>query len=112
MKRRPDCLVEVTLDRVPVPVIPIQGQTLLRCKKGGSILKFEAPNLLIFSSGGVYKLVRHHEKTIKKPWQLKYYPKIVLFGRATALKGLSSTPDSKRGCLPALHGKGSAGCTG
>ena len=33
------------LDRVPNPVIPIQGRTLLQCKKGGSILKFEAPNL-------------------------------------------------------------------
>ena len=36
---------EVTLDRVPVPVIPIQGRTLLKCKNGGSIGKFEAPNL-------------------------------------------------------------------
>ena len=48
------------LDRVPVPVIPIQGWMLLQCKKkkkkkkkerekkkggGGSILKFEAPKL-------------------------------------------------------------------
>ena len=41
--------IDQGLDRVPVPVIPIQGQTLHRCKKGGgggaSILKFEAPNL-------------------------------------------------------------------
>ena len=66
-----------TVNRVdlPVPVIPIQGRTLLRYEKGGSILKFEAPNLLIFSSERVFKLVRHHEKTIKKPWQFKYYPK-------------------------------------
>ena len=36
--------VELGIDRVPVPVIP-RGRTLHRCKKGGSILKFEAPNL-------------------------------------------------------------------
>ena len=37
----------MVVDRVPVPVIPIQGRTLLiiLCKNGGSILKFEAPNL-------------------------------------------------------------------
>ena len=33
------------LDRVPVLVIPIQGRTLLQCKKCGSIRKFEAPYL-------------------------------------------------------------------
>ena len=33
------------LDRVPVPVIPIQGRTLLQCKTCGSIRKFEAPYL-------------------------------------------------------------------
>ena len=67
-------MVGMLLDRVPVSVIAIQRPILLRHKKGGSILKFEAPNLLIFSSGGLYKLVRHYEKTIKKPWQFKYYP--------------------------------------
>ena len=36
--------------------------------------------LEIFSFGGVYKLVRHHEKAKKKPWQFRYYPKMVLFG--------------------------------
>ena len=44
-------LSEEPLDRVPVPVIPIHGQTLLQCKKCGSIQKFEAPYLKIFSSG-------------------------------------------------------------
>ena len=96
----------LVLDRVPVPVIAIQGRTLLQCKKGGSILKFEAPNLLIFFSWGVYKLVRHHEKTINKPWQFKYYLKMVLLGCDSALKGLSSTPGRKQGCLPALYGEG------
>ena len=38
-------LVPNSLDRVPVPVIPIQARTLHQLKKGGSILKFEAPNL-------------------------------------------------------------------
>ena len=94
------------IDRVPVPVIAIQGRTLLWCKKDGSIMKFETPNLLIFSSGGVYTIVRHHEKTIKKPWQFKYYLKMVWFGCAKALEGLSSIPDSKQGCLPALYGDG------
>ena len=32
----------MVVDRVPVPVIPIQGRTLLICKNGGSILKFES----------------------------------------------------------------------
>ena len=31
------------VDRVPVPVIPIQGRTLHQCKKGGSIRMFAAP---------------------------------------------------------------------
>ena len=35
----------IMVDRVPIPVIPIQGWTLLNCKDGGSILKFEATNL-------------------------------------------------------------------
>ena len=67
-------------------------------------MKFEAPNLLLFCSGGVYTLVCHHEKSIKKPWQFKYYPKNVLFGHARDLNGLSSTPDYNRGCQPALCG--------
>ena len=33
------------LERVPIPVIPIQGWTLLLCEKGGLIVKFEAPDL-------------------------------------------------------------------
>ena len=38
-------LATLKVDRVPVPVIPIQGRTLLQCKKCGSIRKFEAPYL-------------------------------------------------------------------
>ena len=55
---------------------------------------------------GVYKLVRHHDKDMKKPWQFKYYQEIVLFGRARLLNGQSSTPNLNRGCQPALYGTG------
>ena len=79
---------------------------------GGSILKLKAPNLLIFSSGGVYKLVHHNEKATKKPWQFKYYPKMVLFGHSRAFNDLSSTPDLNPGCVPSLYEMGRADCAG
>ena len=47
--------------------------------------------------------MRHYDKSNKKPWQFKYY---VLLGRARLFNGVSSTPNSNRGCQPALYGKG------
>ena len=70
---------------------------------GGSILKLKVPNLLIFSSRGVYKVVHHNDKATKKPWQFKYYPKMVLFGHSRALNDLSSTTDLNLGCVPSLY---------
>ena len=51
-------------NRVPVPVISIQEWTLRPCKTGKLIVKFKAPNPF-FLSGGVQKVVRHREKSIK-----------------------------------------------
>ena len=52
----------------------------------------------------------HYKKAIKKPWQLKYYSKMVLFGHPRALNGQStSTPNPNRGCQPALCGTGREG---
>ena len=94
------------LDRVPVPVIAIQGRTLHRCKKRGVDSEVWCPKSLNIFIWGVYKLVRHHEKSIEKPYQFKYYPKIVFFRRARLFNGLLTTPNLNRGCLPALYGDG------
>ena len=50
--------------------------------------------------------MRDHDKSIKKPWQFKYYPRIVLFGRARLLNALSTTPNLNWGYQPALYGDG------
>ena len=64
------------LDRVPVPVIAIQGRTLHYVKKNSEVWGPKSLNIFIW---GVYKLLRHHEKSIKKPYQFKYYPKVPEF---------------------------------
>ena len=60
-------------------------------------------------SGGVYKLVRYHEKTIETSWQFKYNPKIVLLGRARALNSLQVPPIRIRAvCQPCTEREGLA----
>ena len=60
-------------------------------------------------SGGVYKLVRHHEKTIEKSWQFKYNPRMVLLGRARALNSLQVPPIRIRAvCQPCMELEGLA----
>ena len=66
-------------------LFPYRGGHCSDVKRG---VDSEAPNPLIFSSGGVYKLVHHHEKTTKKPrshGSFNITRKMVLFGRVRAL---------------------------